>query len=399
LVAAAAVLCVGAAAQSGRVVPTPTPTPEAAPAGKEPEPPLVHDPHSPRYRLVFAEVADGPPPASDELSRHERFNGFIGRLNEAGAQGYRLLSVVNAWIPVAVVGRARERYEYGWFETDGGFWFASGDSPAVFARQARGGFRLAERFFISLHCTPLFPDEPVMGETCDLTELYLLEREKGVEQPREFYLATSSPGWRSRMAKELTAQVNEHLGKGLYPTHAFSRFQVLLEESRAEVRPEVQVVTLSTWGKGSLPKKVNELARQGWRLAVVGHKVAVMHRDAGDATPASYVWVKAKGKKFEKELARLQEAGAAYRTTYPDGDGKENQLIFEQPTVGGRRREFRVLRLDVQAQPDAGKKKESGRRSLSPEAVKLFDQLVRHEYEFRDLFYSDGVYALLERPH
>jgi hypothetical protein len=383
-----------ASAQSGRAVPPPKP--EATPPGKEePELAYVSDPDPGRYKLIDA--------AGDGEGRQARFNNFIGRLNEAGARGYRLLSIVNGWNPVAVVKLDQVRYEYGWFETSSdGFWFANDNSPGVFARQARGGFRLAERFFISRNCWPVNADDSLSGDVCSVTDLYLLEREKGVERPRQFYHAGSMPSWRSKMGEELTAQVKEHLGKGLYPTHAFSRFELLLEEAEVSGSPEVRVVTLGTWGKGNLEKKVNALARRGFRLAVTGHKVAVMHRPGGDATPFNYVWLKAKDKNFEKEFARLREAGAVYSMTYPDGDGRENQLVFEQgPAAGARRRDYRVLKLDYEDVLDAVEEKKVRADRVAPlskEAAKMFDQLVREGYEVRDLFFSDRVCVLLERP-
>jgi hypothetical protein len=68
-------------------------------------------------------------------------------------------------------------------------------------------------------------------------------------------------------------------------------------------------------------EKINALARQGYRLSLVNKQVAVMYRRRGPVTPVSYVWVNATNKDFETRLARLQEAGAVYRATYPQTPG------------------------------------------------------------------------------
>lgn len=391
-----------ASAQSGRVGATPTPEVVATPKAEEVRATVVVEPGAEKYRLVYATDECGATPGC-EPSRHARFNSFIKALNNAGARGYRLVSVTNRISPFAVVRLEGEPYEYGWFESSSETWYASGGFFGVFGRQAKGGFRLAERFFISKYCTPLFPEEPVMGEECTVTELYLVERRKGDERPREFWVAGSMPGWRSRMGEQLTAQVRERLGKGLRPTHAFSRFEVLLEEveGQAGAPPEMQVVTLGTWGKGDIEKKVNEAARQGWRLAVVGHKVAVMQRPSAPAPPATYVWVKAKEKEFEKRLTKLRESGAVYRATYPDGDGQETRLVFEKAADGAPRRDYRVFKFESQDALNVAGRKPQPSDLLGPptyESVREFERLLKEGYEVLDLFVSDRVSALLERP-
>ena len=394
-----------ASAQSGRVV-VAKPTPElAAPPPKAEGVPatFVPEPGAEKYRLVYAADECGGVAGCEPAGRHARFNSFIKQLNNAGARGYRLMSVTNHVSPFAVMRLDGAPYEYGWFETGNETWYASGGFFGVFGQQAKGGFRLAERFFVSKYCEWRDPNDFLMGEECTVTELYLVERRKGVEKPREFYLAGSMPGWRSRMAEQLTAQVRERLDRGLYPTHAFSRFEVLLEEVEgvAGARPEMQVVTLGTWGKGDIDKKVNEAARQGWRLAVVGHKVAVMERAAAASPPATYVWVKAKEKDFEKRLAQLRESGAVYRMTYPDGDGQETRLVFERGAAGSPRRDYRVFKFESQdALKVTGRKLRPGDLLGPPtkESVQAFEQLLKEGYEVRDLFVSDKVSALLERP-
>lgn len=388
--------CLCARGQSGRVL---SGGPKrAAPPPAPAAPPFVVPRDAQKYLLVYAPGVEKDEALAGEKGRHARFDGFVKQLNYAGARGYRLLAVTDAENPVAVVKLDRAQYEYGWFETGGsGLWITNDGFEPVFGKQAEGGFRLAEHFFISKYCEQRDPDAIWMGELCYLTDLYLVERRKGAEGPRQYQLVGTMPGWRANLSRDLTAKVNELLEAGLYPTHAFSRFEMLLEEAEvgAGPRPDVQVVALSTWGKGSIEKKVNEQARLGYRLDMVGPKVAVLRRGTG---PLSYVWVKAKEKDFAKRLAELQAAGAAYRMTYKDGDGRETRLVFELGESGHGRREYRVLRLEPEAAPADKKKAGAPPRPPSEESLKAFEGLLREGFEVRDLFVTDVAHVLLERP-
>jgi hypothetical protein len=74
-------------------------------------------------------------------------------------------------------------------------------------------------------------------------------------------------------------------------------------------RTEVKVVT----GYFKLKKKVNELARQGYRLAFTHFEIAMMYRHRDTTAPVSYIWLDSRKKKsFEQELTRLQDRGAIY---------------------------------------------------------------------------------------
>src|SRR5215213_5898502 len=150
-VLAASLLAPGARAQAGRPIPPPTPTPTPTPApAAQPAPKFVPAPGEDRYRLVYTPGWDGPlRPGEKEIDavRHSRMNNFVALLNEAGARGYRLRAIVDAWMPVAVVELGEAQYEYGWFETAVGA--RGGDYGRIYtrfqkfyAKQAAGGLRL-----------------------------------------------------------------------------------------------------------------------------------------------------------------------------------------------------------------------------------------------------------------
>jgi hypothetical protein len=176
-------------------------------------------------------------------------------------------------------------------------------------------------------------------------------------------------------------------------------------------------------------KKVNELARQGYRLALIHNQIAVMRRSRDTTAPVSYIWLDGMKKKtFEQDLARLQDSGAIYRMTYPDSDGAENTLIFEQPAVEARkrreyrvlsdrgrpqrpdhdvearkRREYRVLKVEFQETENfAEQKVDIDLTPSSKETIKTLNSLVKEGFVVRDLFVSDDLAArrasvLLER--
>jgi hypothetical protein len=413
-VLAASALAVGAGAQAGRPIPSPTPTPTPTPTNTpQPAPKFVAAPGDDRYRLVYTPGWDGPlRPGEKEIDavRQSRMNNFVALLNEAGARGYRVRAVVDAWQPVAVVELDEAQYEYGWFET--AVVARSGDFSRIYtrfqnfyAKQAAGGLRLAEHFVIERVCARFSTGFLRVEERCLFRDLYLLERRKGVERPRQFQLVTNFPEGRSdRVGDELTKDVRDGLAEGLRPAYAFSRFAVLLEEPWEPSAPsdggtDFRVISQSGRESDDFEKAVNELARQGYRLHLSNYGVAVMRRGAGDTTPAEYLWLDAKDKNFAKRLAAAQEAGAVYRMTFPDDEREETRLVFERATGGdGRRRDYKVFRVELQfVENVAARKVATGLSPQSREALQSVATLLKEGYVVRDLFWADVAYLLLER--
>lgn len=407
-----------ASAQSGRVIPKPSPTPQAAlPPQPEAKPTFVIDVNADKYKLVFPTSFERVPAvggkrnqADAERARHVWFNSFIEALNRAGAQGYRLISVVDG--SMAFVGLDEVQYEYAWFETVSHMHFARNGFAEKYAALARQGFRLADHTLISASCDA--PDENLV-ENCEYRDLFLLEREKGKERPVAHRMVASVPGWGSKPAEEMNDGLQSNMAAGFYPVGLLSRFEVLFEreterDERATGKQDVQLVRPSSfWETDKLPKSINEMARQGYRLDLVNKGIAVMSRPEGGAIPATYIWLKV-GKRsmmmrrqkrdFEKQLAQLQASGAIYRMTYPNEQGDESELIFEQAAAtDGRKREYRVLRFDTE-EVDAGALKLMVQIDLTPaskEALRELNRLAKEGFVVRDLFMTDEASVLLER--
>jgi hypothetical protein len=343
-------------------------------------------------------------------------DSFIEQLNEAGARGYRLIAWGDPIIGIVRLGNVQ--YEYAWIETvsllDYTFeWgFTRAGFEAQYAEFASQGFSVVGHLYLGSICKsePTTYDQygPVpsfLPPKCKHRDFFLLEREKGIEIPREFKLVGHVPRWRGPGNEAaLTTQINDYMAMGFNPILAISRYEVLLQPitGKDQFLPkdaEVKVVI------GNVKKKVNELARQGYRLALTQFQIAVMYPPRGTTAPVSYIWLDSRKKKsFEQELVRLQDSGAIYRMTYPNSEGDEYTLIFEQPGIDGSKRyQYKVLKVDFQETENfADQRMDFDLAPSSKETMKMLNRLVKEGFAVRDLFVSDPRYTerasiLLER--
>ncbi len=386
----AALLSTSAPAQSGRIIrPTPTPTPEPAPKRAE-EPKFVPDPKADRYRLVYTTRYSGDfeYDSDDELAlaRRSAFDNFAEHLNRAGAEGYRLVTSLKGDPAVVMLGDAQ--YEYAWTETGARVESLKTGFPGTYARLAKLGFRLAAHSLLYAFCAP-FP-----SDRCEYRDFFLFERRKGDEAPREHaYVRTERGGNHEEI---LTAGLRAKLSEKFYPAFLLSKGEILLEREPPdpvfrEPGVEVRVVRSSSfWERDELPKKANELGRQGFRLALVNNEIAVMCRRPGEAAPYGYVWLKSSKKDFDRELARLQESAAVFRSTYPDANGARTSLIFEQGRAGAARREYRVLRFELQTRRNRAERVlETALAPASADAQAELNRLASEGFAVLALFDAD----------
>ncbi|MCI0559037.1 MAG: hypothetical protein MN733_11115, partial [Nitrososphaera sp.] len=222
--------CISASAQSGRIILTPTQSPEL-PEQSEAKSKFVVDPNADKYKLVFVPSTPGKrfyvgaKEEKEMLQASQAYQvNFINQLNQAGEQGYRLISTAGHGIfRVAIAKLAESQYEYSWFETTSNFFFAKTGFGEKYTELSNQGFSLAEHSFLSRNCDspPYTPnsDFPVLHiETCMYYDLFLLEREKGVEISRKFTIARHIPRWRAlKSDASLTTMINDYLTIGYYP--------------------------------------------------------------------------------------------------------------------------------------------------------------------------------------
>jgi hypothetical protein len=395
-----------ALSQSGKGMPAPskpTPGPETA-SPNQTKRSFVVDRNAEPYKLVF--------PTRPGL------DSFSEQLNKAGEQGYKLTSAVYRWqsagknayvAPVGILKLDEVQHEFAWFKTASTSLVAIDGFEQKYRELSQQGFRLVDQLLANAACDDGDPLGIILGGGCTINHLFLLERQKGVERPKQFRLARSPPrpGFRTKMAAELTAQIKEKLVEGFIPTAVFSAWEILLTHADNSDdlidNPDVRVVT-----SFDVRGRVNDLAKQGYRLVLIDKRAAVMYRQAQSATPLTYISLKVEDKRFDERLAKLQESGAIYRMTYTGDSGVEDQLMFEQgPVADGQRHEYKVLNFEFQVAEDLplrqGFQKEVriDLTASSKETLKLLNSLAKEGFVVRDLFvpreWMKKVSVLLER--
>lgn len=362
-----------------------------------------------KYLFVFESSYEGKlggylPKEKSEMMR-ARISGlknFTEHLNEAGEEGYKIISALPTY-EVAIMKTDETQYEFRLFETTGSAYFAKSGLKEKLEDLSQLGFRLVEHSQLFTSCAYIDSENPASGENCEYTDRFIAEKEKEKKKPREQILASTFPGWGAKPSVDLEKHINEKLGEGFYPVMAISKFEILFEKEKdksenLDEKPDVKIIR-SGWGK-NLQKEINELAKQGFRLALTNNGIAVLYRNRETAqTPVSYHWLRADKKGFEKELINLQNKGTVYRTTYPNQHGTRNTLIFEQGiSSNSKHGEFRILQFEfssVENKPEG--KVFTDLTPSSKEAVTKMNQLAEEGFVVRDLFYADGVKVILER--
>ena len=397
-----ALLCIlaGAAGQSGRRQPEKPAESAKLPADSIP------DPNRDEYQLVYTPI-----PESEKVKRlgsSERKEiyaaTFSDDLSHIGMQGYRLKSI--ALFPrLAVLRRSDHQYEYAVIRilSRRRFFPNEPDFKLTFASWADKGFRVLDYIVQSDQCEQpltIAADSPFPQwelPDCTYSAYMVLERRKDADlMPRHSYEVVHVKPTFSKEKLEigLGKELDNALESNLYPTNIITRFQ-LLTQSPADLENfpgdeyEVEFVT------GNVRKRINELAQQGYRLIVRPHlfEAALMHRQRKTTEPVSYIWVS--DKKLEQKLAGFQRDGFDYRMSYgcfPSWAGG-TVLIFEQSDARDRKREYKVLPIDIN-------------NVLSTNAAQELNRLAKEGFLVRDFFgcygsekkqKPSGARVLLER--
>jgi hypothetical protein len=305
------------------------------------------------------------------------------------------------------------------FDTGGKFFFATGGFEQQYTELTKRGFWLIDHLFSSSLCESenTSYDEhgavpQIFPPRCEYNDRFLIGREKGGEIPRQFTLARHVPRWRAwKSDTSLTTMVNDYLAIGYYPTHALSKYEILLQPiaDKKNFSPGMLEAQVFTGSSQNIQKKANDLAQQGYRLTLTRGEIAVMLRNGKAKSPTSYIWLDAwsKGKEnkgFEAQLAQTQSKDAIYRMIYTNIAEYKFTLVFEQPAVSdGKRREYKVLGFQLQETENVEQKKVD--IDLTPESkenLKTLNRLVKEGFEVRDLFdltnaSASKVGILLER--
>ncbi len=368
--------------------------------------PQIRGNQSFEYLLAFPESYEGHIKWKygeyDKMISSER-ESFLQQINTYALQNYKIHSS-DLSAPLAILKFDESQFEYDWFETVSSVHFVKHGLAAKLAEAGEKGFQVIEHAPISQSCEFLDSQEPAFGEKCVYKDLFLIEKEMDSKRRIEQIVAGSVPGWRNQPSKEIESEIEAKLEEGFYPIKPISKFEVLLERAKnmediSESKPDVKIVR-SAWGTSNVRSKINELGKQGYRLATVSDGIAILYKNEETSkSTVSYVWLQADKKSFAKELQKLQEAGAHYVTYDPDKAGRRNTLIFEQYFDGKRpRNEFRILTFEFVEKEHPMEKMVHRELTLSSvENVKIMNELAREGFIIGDLFDSGKASVILER--
>lgn len=360
-----------------------------------------------KYKLIYLTVSEGKSSYSlkEKVELHKirnlNFNFFSESLSKAGADGYKVVTALPMYM-VAIVKADEEKYEYDLFELEGSHFFIKTGLREKLENTSYNGYRIIDHTTLDSVCEFTDSENAAMGENCEYTDRFLIEKVAGSKKSVEQVLINIFPGWGVKPSFELEKQLAEKLAEGFYPALILSKFEILLNKVTDQTefsddKPDVQIVR-SSWK--DVKTKTKELAQKGYRLAMTQFGISILYRNRETTqNPVEYIWVNTKKNDFEKEIIKLQKQGALYKMTYPSQRGDENTLIFERKLKdNGERREYKILKFEFTSRWNPEKTKEyveltkSSRNNLN-----TMNNLINEGFEVRDLFYSDKVSVILEK--
>jgi hypothetical protein len=389
-----------AGAQSGRKPPPSRPVPEMQPASAQAPADSTH------YDKVKVVVAHG-------------LNDFVKALNEQGRLGYRLEKTVNYGDPkqsrdsqesqryAAVLHLdPGHRYDY---VTDP-LWE---DSPysGPLNHYPRRGYSLAHAYamtqcrLVDVYDYSAPPDSATKQEfQAEKGNVLLFMRRDAAEtQTKEYRAFKGTFVIEGGQKAELQAALNAappgfkpvRLLVSAWGPHTYYA-TVLAERDLDEPAPpkvEYQLVK-EVFG---FEDEVNKLAAAGARYVVGGRidfvKFAVLARQAGSAAPYTFK----DDHQHRKEFPRMLAAGNSYvglmasdLSCDSNGEAVRQKLVFGRDAGGAPAREYKILEIS-----DRKTARKPG--VLSNAAVSELQRLLADGFRVRDLFYSYGLYAILEK--
>lgn len=357
---------------------------------------------------------------------------FIAKLNACGKKGFRLEMTTKfhltdepeyfANVHPAAILRLDEgnSYQYDWFEA-----MTPGEIVTRINYRAKNGF-----YFRDVVAYSIFENEgPDISEDKDLNQLdklisilayghppvngniFLLEKKNDLVPRIEHRVISGNAAPKKKPRAELEEQIEEKLKQGFRPVSIFlsgsNRWtteipSILLEkienpgaESDAVAEGEFpQYKVIGAPLSGSFDKKINIAAKEGYRILETAWNIALMIKNEKNAPALFYKRVKPKKESIVQKVSDLSNKDTIYRETGKI-DTIERMLFFEGRLAdAGERREFRIVRL---SEGDLEEKPERSNKERMRKGLEELKQLVREGFVIRDLFFSDGINAILQR--
>jgi len=377
----------------------------------------------------FSSHEDCPEAASNEyrLISASGVEKFIADVNSAGKCRYRLIKVSKYPLStsenfdkmnlVGILKLETKNYEYDWFEA-----FTPGEAQTRINHRANAGFHFRHALpFIQGLCetydrNPSAPNEEVaIAEVFNRIKgafnfaigvVYIVERETGSPKRNEYRVLLGTWGRGKGVRNDLKVELDNSARKGFRPVameayklgnnHAVSILAELSEETPSETAILEYEIVVSESG---FEKKVNNLSKNGFRLEFEGKlsafRFALLQKTPKPKSTISYSWVDSTRKsQFEKFLGAVGQ-GIMYQGVSSQVFGcdyAKSNLLFEHDK-NAPRSDIKIVKLT-----DTFVNTSLGRISGSPLSLNdEFGSLLHKNYVFRDLFYSDGINAILER--
>ena len=381
--------------QSGRTPPARRPVPGTQPA---PTPAPVDYAHLDEVRVVVSEGV---------------YN-FVQALNEQGRLGYRLETTVGYGDPnnhrkYAAVLRLDPGHSYD---------YVSDSMPEEVGRygdplnhHARRGYGLAHAYArTQCRTVDVSPDHPDGTSTRQELQpvqrgnvLLFMRRDAAGGQTKEYRVFKGRFALEGGQKSELQAALDAappgfrpvrllFAGAGPYTFD----LTVVAERDLAEAAPPKVGYRLVKEVFG-FEDEVNRLAAAGSRYVGGGRmedvKIALLERRAGGADAYTFVGDSGDEKRFDREVAAGNSyAGLLVGELTCDSDSRLflQKLVFARDAGGGPARASRLLKL-------ADRKLARMNGPLPAAALSELRRLSGEGSRVRDLFYSHGLYAILER--
>lgn len=362
---------------------------------------------------------------------------FLKALNEFGAKGYQIKNITQIPFTAAerptgfssvnlagIVKLGEGKYEYKFIDIN-----ETLELAATLNKESKEGFNpreiitfLSSQEHDSGEVDAISKSMDALLSTPTLNNYVLLERETGKKVvPREFIVLKAGAGIIKNSSEKMQRRLDEAAMQNYIPIGVFLRlgfagpqpkgepyklidnyYGSILEKTSEKQNLQIRFLHTSRFGTfGSFKKRINKLAREGFKVSDIQLMEGLMYKDLDETPPpVNYVWIKADAKKLDDEMSKLAKTGAKLRDKTLVKDFwipvlNENNLMFEQPTVETQTRyEYKSLKMI----PDTPQAVLIGKTIVAEESIKKFRRIIKEGYTFASLLCVDGkVTAVFER--
>jgi len=364
---------------------------------------------------------------------------FLKTLNKLGAKGYQIRNITQIPFTAAekptgfssvnlagIVKLGEGKYEYKFIDIEK----TRDDLAATLNDESKEGFNpreiltfLSSQVYDSGKTDGISVSMDAMLSGPTLNNFILLERETGKKiVPREFIVLKAGAGIIKNSSEKMQLRLDEAAKQNYIPIGVFLRlgfagpqpkgepyklldnyYGSILEKTSEKQNLQIRFLHTSRFGTfGAFKKRINKLAREGFKVSDIQLMEGLMYKDLDETNPpVNYVWIKAGAKKLDDEMSKLSKTGAKLRDKTLVKNFwipvlNENNLMFEQPTAQTQTRyEYKSLKMVS----DAPQTVLIGNTIVAPDApIKKFREIINQGYTFASLLcVDDTVTAVFER--